>query len=296
MSESLILAIGVDHDLFVGISLRLRKCECEVISARSLAEGIGSLNDRQPHVVLIDIELPKPAGLAMLRDCLGFAAPRQIPVISISNSHRMHRRALAAGAAAHVDKPFRTDALAIAVRVALSAAQSPPRGRELPANPMHRDLLARIDQKELKTRGPIVAKCQKVLAASKRKLTSEPTPESPCVLVVDDDTEIRCGIRLRLQAAGYTVLVACNGEQALNIASQCHPDVILLDVHMPCMDGLTVLCKLRERPETADIPVVMLSASIVDQRASLDAGARFFMKKPYQARSLLAALSTAMQH
>jgi CheY-like chemotaxis protein len=113
------------------------------------------------------------------------------------------------------------------------------------------------------------------------------------ILVVDDDRDVLRGARLRLECAGYETFSAADGEEGVAAAVKLSPDAILLDVRMPRMDGLTALAKLRERAETRNIPVVMLSASLIDQQAALDAGARFFLSKPYQGRTLLAAIESA---
>jgi CheY-like chemotaxis protein len=120
-------------------------------------------------------------------------------------------------------------------------------------------------------------------------------PEQLTVLVVDDDCEIVMAATLRLRAAGYRTQTACDGESGVAAAAECHPDVILLDVRMPRKDGLTALGELKARRDTKDIPIVMLSASNVDQQAALDAGARFFLKKPYRGDMLVQAVAMAAE-
>jgi CheY-like chemotaxis protein len=119
-------------------------------------------------------------------------------------------------------------------------------------------------------------------------------PDPATVLMVDDDEEIVCGACMRLRAAGYRTLTAGDGEAAVAAAVANHPDAILLDVRLPRRNGLSVLSELRRRPETTRIPVVMLSASVVDQQAALDAGARFFVRKPYCGDMLVQAVRTAL--
>lgn len=114
------------------------------------------------------------------------------------------------------------------------------------------------------------------------------------VLLVDDDWDVRTAATLRLSAAGYETLTADDGEEALASAVQYRPDVIVLDVRMPRLDGLQALARLRELNDTRNTPVVMLSASLRDQKAALDAGASFFVTKPYQGTTLLAAVSSAI--
>jgi CheY-like chemotaxis protein len=120
-------------------------------------------------------------------------------------------------------------------------------------------------------------------------------PEQFTVLVVDDDCEIVTAATLRLRAAGYITQTACDGESGVALAAEFLPDVILLDVRMPRKDGLSALKELKKRADTKDIPIVMLSASIVDQQAALDAGARFFLKKPYCGDTLVQAVTSALE-
>jgi DNA-binding response OmpR family regulator len=115
--------------------------------------------------------------------------------------------------------------------------------------------------------------------------------------VADDDPAIARGLRVRLAAAGYDTLVAADGQQALDAAVQQRPDLIVLDLRMPRMSGLTVMRKLRERTETARIPVIVLSANAGEQnrRKALELGARYFVQKPYEPRTLLEAIRAAFQ-
>ncbi|MEX0977262.1 MAG: response regulator, partial [Pirellulales bacterium] len=114
------------------------------------------------------------------------------------------------------------------------------------------------------------------------------------VLLVDDDHDVVRGVSLRLRAAGYETLAAYDGEQGVAAAKEARPDAIVLDVRMPGLDGLAALGQLRNCRDTQQIPVVMVSASLVDQHAALDSGARFFLSKPYQPKTLLAAIEAAM--
>lgn len=83
----------------------------------------------------------------------------------------------------------------------------------------------------------------------------------PRVLVVDDDDWIREALILRLKSSGYEVLVGYDGVSAVKQAVQGHPDLILMDVFMPAGHGISVAEKLRQRPETAGIPFMYMTAS-----------------------------------
>ena len=109
----------------------------------------------------------------------------------------------------------------------------------------------------------------------------------PKVLVIDDDREVCHCLGVRLSAAGFTVLSACDGEEGLAAALAHQPDAVVLDIRMPKMDGLAVLRELRKHPCMRRMPIVMLSASTSDQQRALDAGANYFVSKPYKATDIL---------
>jgi CheY-like chemotaxis protein len=118
--------------------------------------------------------------------------------------------------------------------------------------------------------------------------------QSACVLLVEDDHDVALGASLRLRSAGYQTLIAHDGHEGVTVARKARPTVIVLDVRMPRMNGLVALGKLRRDERTKHIPIVMLSASVVDQQAALDAGARYFLTKPYQPTTLLTAVERAI--
>lgn len=115
------------------------------------------------------------------------------------------------------------------------------------------------------------------------------------ILLVEDDREISLVASYRLRTAGFDTLTARDGEQGVSAALENHPNAIVMDIRMPRMDGVAALRELQRHDETRDIPVVMLSASLVDQQASLDAGARFFLKKPYDGRVLVTAIKSLIK-
>ena len=89
----------------------------------------------------------------------------------------------------------------------------------------------------------------------------EPTPTVPLVLIVDDNDKNRKLAREVLRAAGFGTLEAARGDEAIAVAAKRRPDLILLDLRLPDMDGKDVARKLRSGAETGRIPVVALSAS-----------------------------------
>jgi DNA-binding response OmpR family regulator len=113
--------------------------------------------------------------------------------------------------------------------------------------------------------------------------------EAPLVLCADDDADILVLLAIRLERAGFRVAQAADGEQALSLARELRPDVLVLDVMMPRLSGTEVLGALRGDESTAGMPVVLLSARAqeADVERGLDAGADAYLAKPFQAPELI---------
>ncbi len=119
-------------------------------------------------------------------------------------------------------------------------------------------------------------------------------PDRRRLLVIDDDRKIAQAVAVRLKAAGYDVRIAHDGDAGLTAVAEQLPDAIVLDLRMPIRDGLSVLHALRAQEETADVPVVVLSASAVDKNSALHAGAQYFLPKPHDSKLLLASIESAL--
>jgi two-component system, OmpR family, KDP operon response regulator KdpE len=115
------------------------------------------------------------------------------------------------------------------------------------------------------------------------------------VLIVDDEIQIRRFLRISLEANGYQVDETNNGQVAIVKVAQHHPDMVILDMGLPDMDGLEVLKRLREWTK---IPVIILSVRDSDQDKvnTLDAGADDYLTKPFSTAELLARLRVAQRH
>jgi DNA-binding response OmpR family regulator len=111
----------------------------------------------------------------------------------------------------------------------------------------------------------------------------------PTVLVVDDDPVIQKLLQVNFEMEGYDVVVAGDGEEGLAMAREERPDLILLDVMMPKMNGLEVLAALKADAGTDTIPVILLSAKAQagDIRDGLDAGADDYVTKPFEPLDLV---------
>jgi CheY-like chemotaxis protein len=112
--------------------------------------------------------------------------------------------------------------------------------------------------------------------------TQEFTPQDFLVLVVDDTVDNLVIISLHLQQSGYRVVTATNGEESLKVAELTSPDLILMDLSMPGLDGLGATRKIREHPTLRPVPVVAVTAFNTEgfKRAAHDAGIDGYITKP----------------
>ena len=114
------------------------------------------------------------------------------------------------------------------------------------------------------------------------------------VLVVDDDRHITRGSCLRLKSRGFATAEAHSGEAAVEYLSASTPDLVLLDIRMPGMNGLEVLRWIKARKELQHVPVVMMSASLVYTDEALECGAARYLSKPCDSKTLLAAVEEVL--
>ena len=117
------------------------------------------------------------------------------------------------------------------------------------------------------------------------------------ILVVDDDPDIARFVEVNLRSAGYDVSVASDGEQALDKAGTLRPDLVLLDVMMPRIDGFEVAQRLRRNPQTANTSIIMLTAKALstDKVLGLTAGADDYIIKPFDPIELLARVKGTLR-
>jgi two-component system KDP operon response regulator KdpE len=125
-------------------------------------------------------------------------------------------------------------------------------------------------------------------------MSDKPIPANS-VLIVDDEVQIRRLLRVTLEANGYRVLEAATGPDGLAEAAQRNPDVIILDLGLPGMDGLTVLKRLREWSR-APVLVLSVQEGDLDKVSALDNGADDYMTKPFSTAELLARLRVLRRH
>ncbi len=114
------------------------------------------------------------------------------------------------------------------------------------------------------------------------------------ILVVDDEALLVKGIRFNLKSEGYEVITGSNGQEAVDLTQQENPDLVVLDVMMPIMDGLTACSKIRE---FSNVPIIMLTAKVddMDKLIGFDHGADDYLTKPFNILELKARIRALLR-
>ena len=120
---------------------------------------------------------------------------------------------------------------------------------------------------------------------------------SATVLVVDDEKDLVDLVKYHLEKSGLKCLEARDGESALQVAKDRTPDLVVLDLMLPGLDGLEVCRKLRKDPKTANVAIIMLTAKAeeVDRIVGLEMGADDYMVKPFSPRELVARIKAVLR-
>ncbi|MGB2492809.1 MAG: response regulator, partial [Candidatus Puniceispirillum sp.] len=117
------------------------------------------------------------------------------------------------------------------------------------------------------------------------------------ILIADDEPNQIELLSFNLRQAGFTVIEAADGKQAVNMAEEVQPDLVILDWMMPYMSGIEVCRLLRSRPETKNLPVIILSArgEEGDRTLGLDTGADDYISKPFSPRELVSRVKALLR-
>jgi len=117
------------------------------------------------------------------------------------------------------------------------------------------------------------------------------------VVIADDDPDVLELLRFRLDQDGYETATATNGEEALALVRDRSPDICILDIRMPKLDGLGVVRAMREDDRSSEIPVLLLTASVADRNVArgLEAGANDYMSKPFAHAELKQRVSALLR-
>jgi len=247
----------------------------EVLLASNGEEALALTNEKQPDLIILDLMMPGLSGFEVCARVKMHPQTGGVPVLFVTALSQSgdKERALAAGGDEFLMKPFQRAEL-------LARVEALTKVRRL-----NRDLdraLAYLHEMELAGH-----------VTPPRKPAAP--PDAGNILVVDDEPLPRQLFSDMLREAGYVTHEASNGHQALEIAQQDNPDVILLDIMMPGISGLDVLGKLGEL--TPDSPVIIVTANPTSENAiaALRLGAFDFIVKGFKSEVMLATVSRALE-
>ena len=117
------------------------------------------------------------------------------------------------------------------------------------------------------------------------------------ILVADDESHIRHVVSVKLQNAGFRVIMACDGREALDLARQEKPDLIITDYHMPNLSGIELCQQLKQDPATSGIPAIMLTARgyALEEADTERSGIVCMLSKPFSPRQLLSTVNDTLE-
>jgi CheY-like chemotaxis protein len=231
------------------------------VTIHSRGEGATAAAARlQPDVILLDLLMPDQSGWTVLAQLKGNPATQEIPVI-ITSIVDERAKGIAAGAAQYLVKPVSRDMLWQALQAAVPAPKITQDAQVIKPPPPQ----------------PIASKAR--------------------ILLAEDNEANLLTIRDYLQGQGYQVVVARNGQEALNRATATPPDLILMDIQMPGLNGLEATRHLRARPEFAATPIIALTALAMpgDREQCLAAGANEYLTKPVSLKHLAQTIATLLK-
>ncbi len=255
----------------------------------------------RPELILLDIIMPGMDGYEVCRRLKADESSKEIPVLFLTGKTEIQDevKGLDLGAQDYIFKPFSLPVVRARIQGVLNLKKEMDR-RQLLKKQMEKlnsELELQIRQKSEE-----LQKARKALLAYEERYShlfrQGPTDkEKKTILVVDDQPE-NIHILVENLEAEYTVTYATNGEKALNIAfSENRPDLILLDIMMPGMDGYEVCSRLKAGTDTRDIPIIFVTAlgQEMDETKAFQFGAVDFITKPFSLAIVEARIKTALR-
>lgn len=249
-----------------------------VVTASHGAEALRLLQNHRFDIVISDWNMPHMSGLELLKAIRAHAEFAQLPVLMMTAETEKHQvqLAIAAGVSGYMVKPFTVGALEAKLRKIWAQPRPSPEAIALPV--------------------PVLAGARPRARPSSLTVPADDSVQASILAV--DDVPDNLDVLVAVLGDDYKIKVASSGERALKIlASGKYPDLILLDVMMPEMDGLEVCRRIKADPATRDIPVIFLTAmnETVDVTRGFAAGAVDFVSKPADPAILRARIETHLR-
>lgn len=270
MASARILSIDDSPTVLRLIEMICQGAGYEVHLAQNGREGVDLAVEVRPDVILVDFIMPEMNGLQVCKSLRGNPATREIPIILVSSKGEAvgDKFVETLGVKHYCTKPFQADDLLAKLAEVLGDKAAP--------NPK-RDEAARG--------------ISKPAAGKAGHAPGSPAPgDGPTVLSIDDSPTILRLVEMILSHAGFTVHTATDGATGIELAKKLRPDVILVDFIMPGMNGFQVCKALREAPDTAHIPIVLVSSKgeAIGEQFVETLKIEHYLTKPFQPEQLVA--------
>ncbi len=241
-----------------------------IIEAQTAEEGLELTRKHFPDLILMDIQLPGMDGLSATRQIRTDPEIKEIPVLALT-AYAMKgdkQKAMDAGCSGYITKPLDKKHFLKTLKTHLSIPQS-GRTKEIQAKKTDSDLTMIDDDLFLKSR----------------------------ILIVDDDPANVKLLKAKLSLNAFMTIEAFSGKECLNKAQKEHPDLILLDIMMPGIDGFEITRILKRDKTTRDIPIIHVTAldRSINRIRSLEAGADEFLNKPINTEELLTRIRSLLR-
>ncbi|MBF0451236.1 MAG: response regulator [Candidatus Magnetomorum sp.] len=251
----------------------------KVLEAENAEEAFQILEEHRPDIILMDIQLPGMDGLTATRRIKASEAYNDIPVIALTAKAMEgdEQKAIAAGCDGYIIKPINT------------------RGFISTLN----DCIQNVVPPTINANKVLVPKDPKILDTLEHriKIIDDAFTQRRKILIVDDERLNVKMLERQLKEYNYEILSAYCGEDALDLARNELPDLIILDIMMPGIDGFEVTRDIRSDKMTADIPIILLTVldSKEDRIRGLNIGADDFLNKPIMFEELLARVRSLLR-
>lgn len=246
---------------------RLKASGCEVLKAYNGQDAIRIAHESRPDIVLLDIMMPGMDGYEVCEKLKKDPETALIPIVLVT---------------------------------ALEGTEDKVRGLDAGAD----DFLTKpVNQTELLTRVRSLVKLKRLQEEMKARTNLAYLPEETrakgkqIILVVDDNEKIAKHCKLVLESEGYEVITAANGTEALKVLDETEPDLIMLDIILPDMDGIKLLGRIKANVLLADVPALIMSvlSDIETKVRGLETGADDYLVKPIDKQEMLARVRAALR-
>jgi len=266
-----ILIIEDETALLTMLSDKLKKEGYDVATAEDGEEGLQKIKEENPDLILLDIIMPKMGGMEVLEIVHEDDKMSKIPIIIISNS----------GQPVEIER-----AKALGIRDYLIKAEFEPQEVVGKVRAVLEETLSEsgnVPEEKMPEGTDTVAEKIDLPAAGKSEKGSDAGKEVYRVLVVEDDQFLRELIIKKLEEEGLSTMQAIDGEEGLRLVAEKKPDIVLLDLILPGIDGFEVLKQIKGTPDISDIPVVILSnlGQKDDIERGLELGANDYLIKAH---------------